>query len=185
MTLTKINWALRAVFYKLYFKSIGFPSYIGRPLYIAGARRIRCGRMTRIYPGARLECLGAGEIVFGSNISVGQRLHIISSYLVSIGSNCLLAENIFISDSDHSFLVGDAPYQSQPLIVSRTFIGENCFIGYGAVILAGTKLGNNCVVGAYSVLRGSYPDNTMLAGSPARVIKTYNKMTNKWVKYED
>ena len=133
VTLIKLQWVLRALFYKLFFKNIGFPSYLGRPMYIAGARGIRFGRMVRIYPGARLECLGSGEIVFGSNVSIGQRLHIISSSLVSIGSNCLLAENIFISDSDHSFLVGDVPYQSQPIMVAETFIGENCFIGYGDI----------------------------------------------------
>lgn len=49
-----------------------------------------------------------------------------------------------------------------------------------AVILGGTSIGNNCVVAANSVLRGNYPDNSVIAGSPAIIIKRYNEITGIW-----
>lgn len=50
-------------------------------------------------------------------------------------------------------------------------IGENCWIGRGAYIGAGTRIGNNCVVGANSVVHGTFPDNVLIAGVPARIRK--------------
>ena len=50
-------------------------------------------------------------------------------------------------------------------------IGDDCFIGTGSIILKGTILGNNCVVGAGSVVHGEFPDNCVIAGNPAKIIK--------------
>ena len=51
-------------------------------------------------------------------------------------------------------------------------IGKNCFIGCNALILKGVVLGDNCVVGAGSVVTGQFEDNCVIAGNPARVIRT-------------
>jgi acetyltransferase-like isoleucine patch superfamily enzyme len=50
-------------------------------------------------------------------------------------------------------------------------IGDGCFIGSNSIILKGTNLGKNCVVGAGSVVYGSFPDNVIIAGNPAMIIK--------------
>ena len=50
-------------------------------------------------------------------------------------------------------------------------VGSNCWIGAGAVFLDGTVVGDGCVIGANAVLRGAYPDNSVIAGCPARVVK--------------
>ena len=67
-------------------------------------------------------------------------------------------------------------------IVSDTIIGENCFIGYGAVIQAGTILGKQCVVGANAVVRGHFPDYCVIVGVPARIVKRYDTENNVWRK---
>ena len=53
----------------------------------------------------------------------------------------------------------------------ETKIGNSCIIGVGAMISSGVTIGNNCVVGAHSVVTKDVPDNTIVAGSPARIIK--------------
>ena len=50
-------------------------------------------------------------------------------------------------------------------------IGDNCWIGGGAVICPGVTLGNNVVVGAGSVVTKSFGDNVVIAGNPAKVIR--------------
>lgn len=51
-----------------------------------------------------------------------------------------------------------------------------------SVVLGGTKIGNNCIIAANSVVRGVFPDNSVLAGSPAKIVKRYNPITKKWEK---
>jgi len=52
-----------------------------------------------------------------------------------------------------------------------TYIGNQCNIGYGTLILPGVKIGNNVIVGAGSVLTKGVPDNCIVAGNPAKIIK--------------
>ena len=61
----------------------------------------------------------------------------------------------------------DRETQGEPIL-----IGDDCFIGCGAVILHGVKLGKNCIVGANSVVTKSFEDYSVIAGSPAKLLRT-------------
>ena len=71
---------------------------------------------------------------------------------------------------------------NQGMLEKETLIGENCFIGYGAVIMPGTKLGKQCIVGANAVVCGDFPDYCVIAGVPAKIVKKYNEKLNEWIK---
>ena len=62
-------------------------------------------------------------------------------------------------------------------------IGSYCWIGMGSVILPNVKLGSHCIIGAGSVVTKSFPNYSVIAGNPARVIKTLDE--NEVVKYEN
>ena len=49
-------------------------------------------------------------------------------------------------------------------------IGDNSFIGTRAVLLQGTNIGKNCIVGAGAIVKGNFPDNSIIAGNPARIV---------------
>ena len=59
------------------------------------------------------------------------------------------------------------------------FIGDNCFIGFGAIILPNVRIGNNCIIGAGTVVTKSIPDNSIAAGNPCRIIGNTDEYINK------
>ena len=183
--MNKIFWILRGLVFKPFFGRFGFPSYIGKPLLISGFKKIFIGNKVRIFPNARIEVIDkSSSIVIEDNVSIGQNLHIISgcNQTLRIGKNSTLSANVFITNVDHQYQVVDRHILDQPLVAKRTDIGQNCFIGYGAVIQAGTVLGKHCVVGANSVVRGVFPDYCVIVGGPAKIVKRHNHNSQLWEK---
>lgn len=179
----KICWGIRALLNSFFFKKIGLPTYMAKPCFIEGRRRITIGKHVRIFPGIRLEALGTGEIVIGNNVAIEQNVQIAAKdSVVSIGDNVTIAANVFISNIDHDYRDIDKGVMDQEDIVSITTIDSECFIGNGVKILAGTRLGKHCIVGSNAVLRGEFPDYSVIVGAPARVVKKYNFDSEMWEK---
>lgn len=182
----KVKWGLYALLNKPFWGKLGRMCYIGQPCYIAQKRDLFFGDRVRIYPGMRTETQDGGKLVFGSNISIGQNFHAVAiQNIFEIGANVTISGNVFMSNCDHTFNDEKKIALEQPLQFRETKIGEGCFIGYGAVILAGTSLGNHCIVGANSVVRGVFPDNTLIAGCPARVLKRFDTENKKWIRVNE
>lgn len=184
MNIAKYFWAIRAILYKTQFGKVGKLTYIGKPICLEGKRRIKIGNKVRIYPGARMETYGAhGSIYIKDNVSIGQNFHIISSGSeLVVDTDTTISGNVFITNIDHAYEKIGVHILRQDFIIKETKIGQNCFIGYGVAILAGTILGKQCIVGANSVVRGEFPDYCVIAGAPARVIKKYNIYSGTWEK---
>nr|WP_294943009.1 acyltransferase [uncultured Mucilaginibacter sp.] len=181
--LYKLAWTIRTLFLRLIIKRIGLVSYVGKPTFIYGGRGISIGNKVRIFPGLRAETHHGGSIIIDEDVSIGQNFHIISSgETLKIGSHTTISGNVFISNVDHDYQDIGLHVLQQKYLVKTTHVGENCFIGYGAVLQAGTIIGKQCVVGSNSVLRGTYPDYCVIAGAPAKIIKRYNPETKVWEK---
>ena len=181
----KYFWFMKSLIYSLFFGKFGFPSYIGKPIFIGNFKRIFIGKKVRIFPGARIEVVDKNSsIVFEDNISLGQNLHIISGgeQELRIGKNTTFSANVFITNIDHKYDEINKHILEQPLVSTKTQIGENCFIGYGAVIQAGTTLGKQCVVGSNAVVRGTFPDYCVIVGIPAKIVKRYDDKSGVWKK---
>lgn len=160
---------------------IGLKSYVAAPLFIFGAKGIIIGNKVRIFPGVRLETHYGGKIKIDEDVSIGQNFHITSAEQeLRIGSRTTISGNVLITNIDHDYTELDIHILKQKYIIKKTEIGENCFIGYGAAIQAGTILGKQCVVGANSVVRGVFPDYSVIVGAPARIIKQYNHTSQQW-----
>jgi acetyltransferase-like isoleucine patch superfamily enzyme len=186
MTIQKIYWWFRTLFYKPFFKKLGKHSYIGKPLTIRNYKGITVGSRVRIYPYARIEVINKGSsIIFEDNISIGQCFHIVSAGRLIIKKNTTISANVFMTNVDHSYKDIDVHIMKQNIVIKTTTIGENCYIGYGAVIQAGTLLGRQCIVGANSVVRGEFPDYCVIVGSPAKIIKRYDKAQKEWKRTDE
>ena len=90
---------------------------------------------------------------------------------IHIGENTLVAGGATILSHDHCKRVGN----NQPFLVD-TFIGKNCFIAVGAIILPGVKIGDEVIVGAGAVVTKDVPSNTVVVGNPAKIIRENIKM---------
>lgn len=182
MNILKFFWAIRAIFYKAFFKKFGNFSYIGNPIILIGTKSVKIGKRVRIYPGVRIEVHGKeGGITIEDNVSIGQNFHVTSSGSeLIIGENTTILGNVFVTNIDHDYKKIGTHILKQEYLTKETRIGKNCFIGYGAAIQAGTILGTQCIVGANSVVRGNFPDYSVIVGAPAKVVKKYNLDTGKW-----
>lgn len=181
--LTKFWWWFTTQFLRLRFMKIGLMSYIARPMFIYGGNKICIGNKVRVFPGARMESHHNGKIVICDDTSIGQNFHVTAaSQPLIIGKHTTILGNVFITNIDHQYTEIDKHILDQPFIIRETKIGDNCFIGYGSAIQAGTILGKQCVVGANSVVRGVFPDYCVIVGAPAKIVKKYNTSTQTWEK---
>ena len=167
----KITWVLRAVLLKFFFGRLGYFSYLGKPLLLIGMKRMFIGHKFRLYPNARIEVYKSGSLTIGDNVAIGQNFHLIASEHLRIASGVLISANVLITDTDHTYSQYNVPIHEQGNNVKPTSIGKNCFLGYGAVIQAGTILGDNCIVGANATVKGIFQEGSIIVGSPGKVIK--------------
>lgn len=86
---------------------------------------------------------------------------------IHIGENSLVAGGVLILSHDHCKRVGN----NQPYLID-TYIGRNCFIAVNAIILPGVKIGDEVIVGAGAVVTKDIPSNCVVAGNPAKIIRT-------------
>ena len=132
--------------------------------------RVFLGRSASIGAGAELTASG-GVIEVGDCTFIGSWTTVVARTAVRIGSHCLVAERVTIRDQDHDVRgpigahIAEAGFQ-----VSEVEIGDDVWIGAGAVILRGVRIGRGAVVGANSVVNRDVASGDIVAGVPARVI---------------
>lgn len=91
---------------------------------------------------------------------------------IELGDNIVISTKSIILAHDYSFKVKECVSgKAGGGAFSFVKIGDNCFVGAGAIILPGTTIGNYCIVGAGAIVKGTFPDHSVIAGNPAKVIK--------------
>jgi acetyltransferase-like isoleucine patch superfamily enzyme len=127
------------------------------------------------------------QIIIKSNVAVNDSVHIAATNYVEIGNNVLMASKIYISDHNHGCYSGEnqsdpeTPPNIRPVSCDkRVVIEDNVWLGEFVAVLPGVTIGRGSIIGSNSVVSKSIPPHSIAVGSPARVVKHYNSITNKW-----
>lgn len=121
--------------------------------------------------GARIcSCNQKAAISIGERTTVGYHNFIFASEKIEIGSDCLIAPFVYIVDSDHQ-IARDKLINQQPNKTAPIKIGNDVWIGTGAVILSGVTIGNGAVIAASSVVNSDVEAYAIVGGIPAKKIK--------------
>jgi len=141
------------------------------PLALVGPR-VRIGRGC-VIGRCRLDTMdgGGGRIEIGDcTIIYGGVEVLVHGGRVTIGRNCLITRRATVLTGGHGFQDRDRLIREQPHECSDVRVGDDCWIGYAAILLPGVTVGDGAVVAAGSVVTHEVPPYTVVAGVPARPI---------------
>lgn len=112
---------------------------------------------------------GGRHVHFGDSVYANFGLTLVDDTHIYIGSKTMIGPNVTIATAAHPILPSLREEAYQYNVPVR--IGENCWIGAGAVILPGVTVGDNTVIGAGSVVTKDIPPNVVAVGNPCRVLR--------------
>ena len=122
---------------------------------------IELGNRISIHSGGRISAVEGGQLIIHGNTSLNVRCIIACHFKIEIGENVSIGPNVMIFDHDHIMKAGEGVKNSEYRL-DEIIIGNNTWIGAGAIILKGTHIGDNCVIAAGSIVKGDIPDGTVL-----------------------
>jgi len=111
-----------------------------------------------------------GDVVIGDHTRIGIHNTVIGP--VTIGSHVNLAQGITVTALNHNYKETGKRIDQQGVSTNPVVIGDDVWIGANAVILPGVTLGNHCVIAAGAVVTKDVPPHSLVAGVPAKIIKT-------------
>jgi acetyltransferase-like isoleucine patch superfamily enzyme len=126
-----------------------------------------------ILPGQ--DFLGLTVLKIGDRCVIGRGSHIVAHQSVTIEDDVWTGPYVYITDQNHGYEDPDAPIGSQFPENRPVSIGAGSWLGAGAIILPGAQIGRNVVVAAGSVVRGVVPDKCVVAGVPAKIVRTHTE----------
>ena len=123
----------------------------------------------KIYIEPRFNCDYGSNIYVGENFYANYDCVILDVCQVRFGDNCMLGPQVGIYTAAHPL---KPEVRNSGLEYGRAItIGDNCWLGGGAIINPGVELGDNVVVASGAVVTKSFTDNLVVGGNPAQVIK--------------
>jgi len=166
------------------FASMGSGSCIAFPPGVVfGERLISIGAKTMVGPYVTLavgmgpdeplDVPGGVVISIGDRCVIGRGVSLVGRRRIVIEDDVTFAPDIYVTDHNHAYNDLRIPIGRQWLAEDSVRIGSRSWLGTGVVVLPGADIGRHVTVAAGSVVRGTIPDYSVVAGAPARVVRRY------------
>lgn len=165
------------------FRSFGEASCISYPwASIFGEAHIEIGSGTMIGMHNSLAVgFGPGHdygdrcvLSIGDRVVLGRGSHIVAHDRVVVEDDVYTGPYVYITDQNHTYADPEQPIGRQWPTEDPVRIGAGSWLGTNVVVLPGADIGRNVVVAAGSIVRGEIPDHSVIVGSPARVIRSWD-----------
>lgn len=177
--------------------------FLGRKVKLYEKKHLKIGKKTKIHNGVKIDALSIDGVKIGNNVVIGHNTTIectgglqnvgkgiFIGNRTTFGSNCFFGAvgGIEIGDDvvagqfirfhseNHNYSDLDVLIKNQGVSNKGIKIGNNCWIGAGAVFLDGAELGDGCVVAANAVVTKKFLENSIVGGIPAKIIKVRGQM---------
>lgn len=112
---------------------------------------------------------GGHNVHFGSGIYANSNLTVVDDAHIYVGDKVMFGPNVTIATANHPIHAG---LREKCLQYNKdVHIGENVWIGAGAVIVPGVHIGRNSIIGAGSIVTKDIPENVVAVGNPCRVVR--------------
>lgn len=131
---------------------------------------IYLGKGVLIASNSVISATDGGKLSIGKMVGINRNSMIMCHDKVCIGDNTIMGPGVYIYDHDHVFDSIDGVRRNEYVTAPIT-IGKNCWIGANTVILRGTTIGDNCLIAAGSVVKGNYPDGSVIIQKREEIIK--------------
>ncbi|MCA6421280.1 MAG: acyltransferase [Flavobacterium sp.] len=132
---------------------------------------VKIGCYSKLLSTSHLSKFGKG-LVMGNNSAIGDFTHFGAPGGIEIGNDVIMGSYISFHSENHNFNDTSKLIREQGVISKGIKLGNNIWVGAKVTFLDGCSVGNNSVVAAGAVVNGVYPDNVVIGGIPAKVIKT-------------
>lgn len=188
---------LRGKVKKISLKNSGANFFIGKRVRMLSPRNIVVGNNVRIDSYTTIDALSRNGIVLKNNVKLGEYSKIVGSGSISniglgleIGNNSSFSEYTFFGAAggivigndviagqmvrfhaeNHNYISHEQLIREQGVNCQGITVGNNCWIGAGAVFLDGSSIGDGCIVAVNAVVTKKFPDNVIIGGMPEKII---------------
>lgn len=121
---------------------------------------------------------GGHHVHFGNGVYANFNLTVVDDGHIYVGDKVMFGPNVTIATANHPI---DPKLRELGLQYNKdVHIGENTWIGAGAVIVPGVHIGKNVVIGAGSVVTKDIPDNVVAVGNPCRILREVNERDREY-----
>lgn len=162
---------------KYKFSDFGNSTLLSRDCFITGHGKLKIGNNSSILAHAIIEtCNQNSSISIGNGVSLGEYCHITAMSSIIIGDGTLTGRFVLITDNSHGHTDGSdseiPPLQRSIQSKGGITIGKNVWIGDKTTILPNVTIGDGTIIAANTVVTKDVPPYAVVAGNPARIIKT-------------
>ena len=131
---------------------------------------MRLGKKLLVGKRCEIRVRKHGYLILKNGVGIGNDCDIVCHERIEIGENTIIAPKVMLYDHDHIF-DANLGVKKKEFKTAPIKIGKNCWIGANTMILRGTTIGDNCVIGAGCVLKGTYPDGSVIIQKRETIVK--------------